>query len=209
MSEEAKKRSGSPQEDKALVRAFQAGDKAAFDRLVLKHKDRLFNLCYWFLGDYEEANDLAQETFIKVYGSLKKFRFESAFSTWLYRIAVNTCKNRLASSEYRHKKKMIWLDNPGDPQAGGPAVAIQDDSASPGVELERKEKMVLIRQAIDALPMEQKTVVTLRDMEGLSYEEVSHITGLNLGTVKSRLARARLDLRRKLSRVIENGMCTN
>jgi RNA polymerase sigma-70 factor (ECF subfamily) len=209
MSEEAKKRFGSPHEDTALVRAFQAGDKAAFDRLVLKHKDKLFNMCYWFLGDYEDANDLAQETFIKVYRSIRKFRFESAFSTWLYRIAVNTCKNRLASSEYRHKKKMIWLDNPGDPQGGDPAVPIHDESASPVVELERKEKMVLIRQAIDSLAIEQKTVVTLRDIEGLSYEEISNITGLNLGTVKSRLARARLDLRKKLSRVIENGMHTN
>jgi len=209
MSEETKKRSTLPQEDAALVRAFQAGDKGAFDRLVLKHKDKLFNMCYWFLGDYEDANDLAQETFIKVYRSLKKFRFQSAFSTWLYRIAVNTCKNRLASSEVRHKKKMIWLDNPGDPQGGDPAVAIQDESASPMVELERKEKRMLIRQAIDSLPIEQKTVVTLRDIEGLSYEETSNITGLNLGTVKSRLARARLDLRKKLRRVVENGMHTN
>jgi RNA polymerase sigma-70 factor (ECF subfamily) len=209
MSEETKKGSSLPQEDAALVRAFQAGDKTAFDRLVLKHKDKLFNMCYWFLGDYEDANDLAQETFIKVYGSLKKFRFESAFSTWLYRIAVNTCKNRLASSEHRHKKRMIWLDNPGDPQGGVPGVAIQDESASPVVELERKEKLMLIRQAIDSLPIEQKTVVTLRDIEGLSYEETSNITGLNLGTVKSRLARARLDLRRKLRRVVENGMHTN
>jgi RNA polymerase sigma-70 factor (ECF subfamily) len=77
------------------------------------------------------------------------------------------------------------------------------------VELERKEKLMLIRQAIDSLPVEQKTVVTLRDIEGLSYEETSNITGLNLGTVKSRLARARLELRKKLSRVIENGMHTN
>lgn len=209
MSEETRKRSSCPQEDAALVRAFLAGDKAAFDRLVLKHKDKLFNMCYWFLGDYEDANDLAQETFMKVYRSLKKFRFESSFSTWLYRIAVNTCKNRLASSEYRHKKKMIWLDNPGDPRGRHPAVAIQDESVSPVVELERKEKLMLIRQAIDSLPLEQKTVVTLRDIEGLSYEEISHITGLNLGTVKSRLARARLDLRKKLSRVIPNGMHTN
>jgi RNA polymerase sigma-70 factor (ECF subfamily) len=209
MSEEANKGSSSTQKDAALVRAFQVGDKAAFDRLVLKHKDRLFHMCYWFLGDYEDANDLAQETFVKVYRFLKKFKFESAFSTWLYRIAVNTCKNRLASAEFRHKKKMIWLDNPGDPQGGEPAVALQSESASPVVELERKEKLMLIRQAIDSLPIEQKTVVTLRDIEGLSYEETSNITGLNLGTVKSRLARARLELRKKLSRVIENGMHTN
>ena len=94
-----------PQEDAALVKAFQAGNKASFDELVLRHKDRLFNLCFRFLGDYQEANDSAQEVFVKIYRSLKGFRLESAFSTWLYRIAVNTCKNKLKSSEYRHKKK--------------------------------------------------------------------------------------------------------
>ncbi len=98
MNEEIEKRVGSPEGDAVLVRAIQAGDITAFDKLVLKHKDKLFNLVYWFLGDYQEANDCAQETFIKVFKSIKKFRFESAFSTWLYRIAMNTCKNRLKSS---------------------------------------------------------------------------------------------------------------
>ena len=90
MNKELKKQAGSPDEDAVLVRFFQKGDKAAFDKLVRKHKDKLFNLVYWFLGDYQEANDCAQEIFIKVFKSLKKFRFEAAFSTWLYRIATNT-----------------------------------------------------------------------------------------------------------------------
>ena len=84
-------------EDALLVRAFNSGEKPAFDKLVLKYKDKVFNICYRFLNDYEEANDCAQETFVKIYRSLKNFRFESSFSTWLYRIAVNTCKNKITS----------------------------------------------------------------------------------------------------------------
>ena len=201
MNENLKKSARSAREDMTLIRAFQGGDKAAFDELVLKHQHKLYNLCYRFLGDYQEANDSAQETFIKVYRSLKKFRLESAFSTWLYRIAVNTCKNKLKSAEYRQKKKMVSLDNPVSLDCGGPAIEIQDETHSPAMELEKKEKMRLIQEAINALPPGQKEVVTLRDIEGFSYEEIVQITGLNLGTVKSRLARARLELRRKLRSV--------
>jgi RNA polymerase sigma-70 factor (ECF subfamily) len=202
MNENFKNSARSPREDAALIRAFQGGDKAAFDELVLKHQHKLFNLCYRFLGDYQEANDSAQETFIKVYRSLKKFRFESAFSTWLYRIAVNTSKNKLKSAEYRQKKKMVPLDNPVSVYNCSPAIGIQDETHSPAMELEKKERMRVIQEAINALPPEQKVVVTLRDIEGFSYEEIVAITGVNPGTVKSRLARARLDLRKKLRSVI-------
>lgn len=202
MNEGFKNSARSPGEDAVLIRAYQGGDKAAFDRLVLKHHHRLFNLCYRFLGDYQEANDSAQETFIKVYRSLKKFRFESTFSTWLYRIAVNTAKNRLKSAEYRWKKKTVPLDNSVSPDHSSPAAGIQDETGSPAMELENKERMRLIQEAINALPPEQKEVVTLRDIEGLSYEEIIEITGVNPGTVKSRLARARPELRKRLRSVI-------
>jgi RNA polymerase sigma-70 factor (ECF subfamily) len=202
MNREITQESTLPQEDAALVKAFQAGNKASFDELVLRHKDRLFNLCFRFLGDYQEANDSAQEVFVKIYRSLKGFRLESAFSTWLYRIAVNTCKNKLRSSEYRHKKKMVHLDNPGPLEGSTGALEITDDTQSPLLELERKERLNLIRQAIDSLPPAQKMVVVLRDIEELSYDDIANITGYSLGTVKSRLSRARLDLRRKLVKVI-------
>jgi RNA polymerase sigma-70 factor (ECF subfamily) len=198
MKEEITHSTSSHEDDRELVRAFQTGDRTAFDALVRKHKDKLFNLCYWFLGDRQEANDSAQDAFISVYRSLKKFRFESAFTTWLYRIAANTCKNRLKSSEYRHKKKMLWLDNPGKIEDAQYAVEIRDETPSPMVVLEKKERMMLIQKAIASLPADQNTVVVLRDIEGLSYEEVSKITGLNFGTVKSRLSRARQKLRKQL-----------
>jgi len=201
MSKESGKESGEPQLDAALVRSFQAGNKAAFDTLVLKHKDRIFNLCFRFLGDYQEANDSAQEVFVKAYRSLKAFRFESAFGTWLYRIAVNTCKNKVKSLDYRYAKKMVHLDNPGAAQAAH-SPQIRDETPSPLAELERKERMELIQRAIESLPPEQKMVVILRDIQGLPYDDIADITGYGLGTVKSRLSRARLELRRKLMKVL-------
>ncbi|MBW2028586.1 MAG: sigma-70 family RNA polymerase sigma factor [Deltaproteobacteria bacterium] len=200
MDEDTKRPPGSAQEDATWVRAFQEGDRTAFDRLVLKHKDRLFNLCYRFLGDYQEANDSAQEAFISAYRALKKFRFESAFSTWLYRIAVNTCKNKLKSSAYRKERVTVSLDNPR--KGANPSVNIGDESRSPAVELARKERMAQIQGAINRLAQEHREVVVLRDINGLSYEEIGDITGLNPGTVKSRIARGRLELRKMLRDVI-------
>jgi len=197
MKQKEKTSQGSASEDAELIKAFQAGKKAAFDELVLSHKDKVFNLCYWFVGDYQDANDLAQDVFFKAFKALKNFRFESAFSTWIYRIAVNTCKNRLKSFQYRLKKKFVHLNNTAAAK-NNPGVEIADESSSPEIELGRKEKSRLIQTAINSLSAEKKAVVVLRDIEGLSYEEISSVTGFNLGTVKSKLARARQDLREKL-----------
>ena len=198
MSDNTRQPQNSLDDDFVLIRNFQSGDRVAFDKLVLRHKDKLFNLVYWFLGDYQEANDCAQDTFIKVFKSLKKFRFESSFSTWLYRIAINTCKNRLKSSAFRWKKKMIPIQNPEGAKAGNPSPEIRDNSPSPLNGLEKKERMRLIQKAINSLPEEQNRVVVLRDIQGLSYEEIAAVIGLNLGTVKSRLARGRMELRNRL-----------
>jgi RNA polymerase sigma-70 factor (ECF subfamily) len=194
MNHRIKKPSNSSRADTVLIRAVQTGDMAAFDELVLKHKDRLFNLVYWFLGDYQEANDCAQETFIKVFKSIKKFRLESTFSTWLYRIAINTCKNRIKSSAYKWKKKTVSLETSN----GNPFSEIVNGSPTPAMALEKKERMMRIQNAINSLPEEQNQVVVLRDIQGLSYQDISDITGLNPGTVKSRLARGRLALKNQL-----------
>lgn len=170
-----------------------------FDGLVLEYKDKVFNLCFRFLGDYDEADDCAQETFVKVFRSLKDFRGESAVSTWIYRIAVNTCKNRVASAQYRRNKTLIRLDESKKTDEGDEhKVEIGDERLSPAKEIEMKEKCELIQRAIDSLPDDQRSVVILRDIEGLSYEEISEATGYNLGTVKSKLSRARQELREKL-----------
>ena len=202
MHEEIKYSLHSTLDDVALIRAFQAGDKGIFNELVYRHRDNLFNLCYRLLGDYHEANDSAQEVFIKVYRSLKKFRFQSSFSTWLYRIAVNTCKNRLKSLDYRFKKRMKRLDDQGATNGNNPSMDIIDESQSPMVEFEKKELSLLVQKAVESLSGTKRTMVVLRDIEGLSYDEIAEITGLHLGTVKSKLARARSDLREKLRGVI-------
>lgn len=198
MTEETKTQAASSYRDSALIRAVQAGDRAAFDRLVLKHKDSVFNLVYWFLGDYEEAADCSQEIFINVFKSIKKFRFEAAFSTWLYRIAVNTCKNRLKSSRYRWRKRTVSLNNTAGSRDGNPFPELMNGSPSPAIEMEKKERRRRIQDAINALPEEQNRVVVLRDIQGLSYQEIADITGLNPGTVKSRLARGRQTLKKRL-----------
>ena len=196
MKEKKKTSQSAASKDVEQIKAFQAGKKAAFDELVLGHKDKVFNLCYWFVGDYQDANDLAQDVFFKAFKALKNFRFESAFSTWIYRITVNTCKNRLKSFQYRLKKKFVHLDN--TEAMSNPGVEIADESSSPEIELDKKERMRLIKAAINSLPSNKKAVVVLRDIEGLSYEEISSVTGFNLGTVKSKLARARQDLKEML-----------
>jgi RNA polymerase sigma-70 factor, ECF subfamily len=196
MNRALSKPSDSVEEDLLLVKASANGDRAAFDRLVLRHKDRVFGLCYWLLGDYQEANEAAQEVFIKAFRSLGQFRFESAFTTWLYRIGVNFCRNRNGSRESRQRKVTVSLDQ--HTENPGAALQVEDGSPSPDARMEEKERTMLIRKAIEALPEDQKAVVTLRDIEGLDYGEIAHITGLNMGTVKSRINRARLNLKEKL-----------
>ena len=185
-------------DDRELVLRFLAGENGAFDPLVLRHQDRVMNICYRILGDYEEARDCAQETFIKVYRSLKSFKGESAFSTWLYRIAVNTCKNRLSSSAYRRRKKMLPLGAAGNGRDDPRRVDPPNGSPTPPERAENREVERLVQTAIDGLDADHKTVVVLRDIEGLSYEEVSRVTGFPVGTVKSKLARAREKLKSKL-----------
>ncbi len=198
MNKDINNPAGLSDRDTELIRAVQAGDIAAFDKLVLKHKDKLFNMVFWFLGDYQEADDCAQEIFIKIFKAIKKFRFESTFSTWLYRIAMNTCKNRVKSSAYRWKKKTVSIEGPKSSKDGNPFHEIENGSSSPAKELEKKERLMLIQNAINSLPEAQNQMVVLRDIQGLSYQEIADVTGLSLGTVKSRLARGRLELRNRL-----------
>jgi RNA polymerase sigma-70 factor, ECF subfamily len=186
----------SQKEDELLIRDFLADDIRAFDRIVNKYKDMVFNLCYRILNDYDEADDCSQETFIKVYGNVKNFRFQSSFLTWLYRIAVNTCKNRLASRQSRLNKTSLKIGNPSEDKRD--PLDISDRSFDPEALFEKNEQKRQIDGAIESLPGELRILIILRDLEGKSYEDISKITGVNIGTVKSRLARARSQLRDSL-----------
>jgi RNA polymerase sigma-70 factor, ECF subfamily len=195
-------------DDFDLIKAFLENNdnRDAFNRLVLKYRDMVFNLCYRLLGDYDEANDCAQEIFIKVFSNLKTFKFGSSFSTWLYRISVNTCKNNLSSLSSRIKKKAVSLDSSGPVNESSwesnPGIKAGSNSFNPEKLYEKKERETIIQKAVDSLKSKEKILVVLRDIENKSYEEIASITGLNMGTVKSRLARARQELRDKLTGVI-------
>ncbi len=192
---------GGASDDNDLITASVSGDHSAFEKIVLRYQDRVFNLCFRLLGDRDEAEDSAQEVFIKVYRSLKGFRFKSSFYTWLYRVVVNTCKNRIKSVEYRRTKSRVSIES--DQENRGNAVSdIVDQGIMQDKALEQKEKMERIEEALNSLPPDQKTVVILCDIEGLSYDEIARITKTRLGTVKSKISRARLGLRNKLEGII-------
>ena len=173
-------------EDRDHVLAFQSGKESGFNRLVLKHKDKIYGLCFRLLGDKDEADDAAQETFVKVFHGLADFRLEAKFSTWVYRIAVNTCKNRMESKAYRESKNNKELEaSESDTNSSSP---------SPAQILEAKGRSACIEKAIERLADDQRVLIVLRDIEGRSYEEIAEVTGLNPGTVKSRLNRGRQQL---------------
>jgi RNA polymerase sigma-70 factor (ECF subfamily) len=190
--------------DEDLVRSFQAGDRRAFDELTIRHQDRIVNLCRWFLGDFQEACDVAQDVFVKALKGLDNFRFQASFSTWLYKIAVNTCKNRINSLEYRFRRFKVRISGESDGDAL--PFEIPDDRSNPANDLEDKERRMLIAKAIDNLAPRYRTVVVLRDLEGLSYERIAEVAGLKIGTVKSRLARGREILFDSLRKVFGDEM---
>ena len=187
-------------DDTVDVRAYISGEREALDRLVIRHKDRIFSLCYRLLGDYDEAEECTQETFVKVFRSIGSFRLESSFSTWLYSIAVNTCKNRRNSADYRFWRRVFRLgqDSDSDDAGDGPDMDIADQGPSPLAQLAEKEREALLQSAMNTLSYEHRMVIVLRHVKELSYEEISKITGYNLGTLKSTLARARLRLQKAI-----------
>ncbi|KWT91588.1 RNA polymerase sigma factor [Candidatus Magnetominusculus xianensis] len=180
----------------SLAAGASRGDSDAFDRLVLMYKDKIYNLCYRFLGVHAEAEDAAQDVFMKVYTSINQFKFQASFSTWLYRIAVNTCKNRLKSYTWRN----FFSFKAGITDEELPEIT--DSRPLPDMQMEKAQLTRAVEKAIAALPVAQRLVVVLRDIEGLSYEEISTITGFNPGTVKSKISRARQALRDKLQGVV-------
>ena len=183
--------------ERTLLRRLRDRDERAFRELVETHRDRVFNITYRMLGDRAEAEDVAQEVFISVFKTIDTFRAEAKFSTWLYRVTVNHCKNRIKYLARRHDRDRDELDETShetNGAAGLPRPA-QPDRALEGAQLE-----VLLQEAIAHLDDDQRVVVVLRDVEDLSIEEICEITGLPDGTVKSRLHRARLVLRKRLQR---------
>jgi RNA polymerase sigma-70 factor (ECF subfamily) len=183
-----------------LLRKLKERDEAAFREMVDEYGDRIYNLTYRMLGNRAEAEDLAQEVFITVFKSIDSFRGDSKFSTWLYRITANHCKNRIKYLARRHDRSRAELDDRIEGQSGadGPALSAPRPSPRPDQQLEGAQMELVLQDAIAELDEEQRILVILRDVEDLSYEEICAITELPEGTVKSRLHRARMALRKKL-----------
>ncbi len=188
--------------ERSLLRRLVDRDERAFRELIDEHRDRVFNITYRMLGNRAEAEDVAQEVFITVFKQIENFRGDSKFSTWLYRVTVNHCKNRIKYLARRHDRDRDELDETSQQQNGavnGTPVRIKN----PDTALESAQMEKLLQEAIASLDDEQRAVVILRDVEDLSIEEICEITGLPDGTVKSRLHRARLVLRKKMQRHVE------
>ena len=173
--------------DKELVKRVQKGDKGAFDLLVLKYEHKIVNLVMRYVRDPEQALDISQEAFIKAYRALPRFRGESAFYTWLYRIAVNTAKNYLAAQ--RRRPMDIELDMQ-DPEQYGLHAKLKETDTPEEVALSHELQETLER-AFEALPDDLRTAIILRELDGMSYEEIAQTMDCPVGTVRSRIFRAR------------------
>ncbi|RMD71254.1 MAG: RNA polymerase sigma factor RpoE [Gammaproteobacteria bacterium] len=186
--------------DKVLVERAKKGDKKAFDLLVQKYQNRIIKLISRYIHDPSEVLDVAQEAFLRAYRALPKFRGESAFYTWLYRIAINTAKNHLAARGRRPTEEAVSAEE-AEQFAGATELK---EYATPERLLLKDEIEKTVFDAIEELPEDLRTAITLRELEGLSYDEIAKIMGCPIGTVRSRIFRAREAINRKLKPLLEN-----
>lgn len=185
--------------DQALVERVQEGDRTAFDVLVLKYQNRIIKLINRYVHDPDEAMDVAQEAFIKAYRALGRFRGDSAFYTWIYRIAINTAKNHLVAT--RRRPPGSDIDASEAEQYDGAASLKEYDT--PEHLLLKDEIQTTIARAIDELPDDLRTAITLRELEGMSYEEIALAMDCPIGTVRSRIFRARDAIDSKLQPLMD------
>jgi RNA polymerase sigma-70 factor (ECF subfamily) len=179
----------------ALIQRCAAGEQSACAELVASHERMVYQLAYHLLGDRDEALDLSQEVFLRVFRTLPSFRGQSALKTWIYRIAINQARNRQRWWRRRRRADQVPLEQHVVEHG---ELAQPTDTDSPHRALARKELAARLWAALDGLPFDQRTVVVLREIDGLSYEEIAESLDVAIGTVKSRLTRARQTLRREL-----------
>jgi len=185
-------------EERELVRQAKAGSTIAFEELVAAYEGKIYNLALRYLGNREDAMDASQEVFLRVFRFLPGFQEESGFSTWIYRIAVNVCKDSLAQRAKRTEQPLEYQNEEEESRV----LEIADDRYRPETMAEQEELKGILAEAILTLPEQQRQMIIMRDVQGLRYEEIGEILSLELGTVKSRISRAREKLRKKL---LQNG----
>jgi RNA polymerase sigma-70 factor (ECF subfamily) len=178
------------QDERQIVEAARRGDHRAFEALVLKYQDRIFRLVQRLVSGADTVDDLAQEVFIRAYRSIGEFKGESSLYTWLYKIALNLCRNY-----YRTKGRRPVHEELGESTG---AVGLESPDGSPEDEVFRREFWEQLRRGLDELPEEQREAVVFCDLEGMSYEEMAEVLGVPIGTVRSRIFRGRRALQRRL-----------
>ena len=186
--------------ERELIRKAKQGDMLAFEELILKHEKIVYNVALRMMNHSEDAKDISQEVFLKAYRSLGNFDERSAFSTWLYRITHNTCIDEMRK---RKGKQSYSLEEELENKEGFMQRQIADEGDTPEESLLRQEQKSEILQALDTLSEEHKAAIILRDVKGLSYEEIAEILELSLGTVKSRISRARNQLKIEILKIRE------
>ena len=189
--------------DLGLVQRVQKGDKTAFDLLVRKYQHKVVKLVTRYLRDPSDAEDVAQEAFIKAYRAIPQFRGDSAFYTWLYRIAINTAKNAIVSRDRNPVDFDLDMQNVEESSSMQLRLA---DSETPESLLQTEEIRETVNRAIEALPEDLRTAIVLRELEGLSYEDIAQAMDCPVGTVRSRIFRAREAIDKRLSEVFEGGL---
>jgi RNA polymerase sigma-70 factor, ECF subfamily len=178
-----------PLDDTALVAAAVAGDTAAFDELVTRHRRSVYQVCYRFVNHHEDAADLTQDTFVRAWKALGSFRGQARFSTWIYRIAVNVCLNRVS------------LKTPKTDVVDFDLVADQREPA-PGAAIDAAERQAMVRAAVKSLPPRQRTALILRTYHELSHQEVADIVGTSVGAVKANVFHALANLKKRLEPLV-------
>ena len=190
----------SPKTQKEVIDSCKAGDEKAFGEIVLTFQRRVYNIAYRMLGSKEEAKDLAQEVFLTVFESIRDLREEAKFEPWLIRITLNHCRNRWNYLKRRKYFNSDSLDDPVETEDGAIPKQLGDPSDNPETLLEKKMIQNWIQKGLQKLKGEQRELIVLRDLQGFSYEEIGRLFGLPEGTVKSKLHRARMDLKEILER---------
>ena len=187
-------------QDAAFVRRLQANEDAAYDELVRMYNASIYHVAFRMLGDPSDAADAVQDIFLKVFRNIGSFRGDAALKTWVFRIGLSEILNRLRWWKRRHRISTISVDDDNNGQR--PAYCIRDSAPTPQQALESREQELAIQEALGRLSSDHRSIVVLRDIEGFSYLEIADILSVSVGTVKSRLARARTDMKKSLIRYL-------
>ena len=185
--------------DRELVERCQAGDEQAFDDLVIRHQQRAFNVAYQLLRDYEDATEVAQDAFVRIYRNIADFRGDCEFTTWLHQIVVNLARNKHRWWKRRGKQASVSLDCPVETADGEMQLQVGSDADTPDAQAVKAEFVETISRKMAELPAKFREVLLLRNIENMSYEEIALALGCSVGTVKSRIARAREAMRNAMA----------